>query len=437
MKKLILSVISMLIVSANCVLADELYPQQITFDGDKVKWENNGEAELERLSENTGWTNVYTGSDGEYTDTPPEGLSYYRVKNSGEDEWRYSYGKFSGADAECIYGWQSYTGNSSGNLEYTSGKTESGTYKIVKLSSYASNDYAGISQLIDPTKLEGGKSYTLSFDHTRKGGTTSYNQIYYSLGGTRTAISPSKGQTVGWKTTTKTFTYNAGTDFELCFYIVGVGASIELDNIMLYDSSDESKTNLIVNGDFETESQVPDTPENVRILTDDQVLTWKSDFGIVITDGITDYPIAIFSSEKFMEKPDTRSRAYIIRAYTGADSMSEPYLLSSDNESFIAEPSFTAKSAEGTVGVKTKVRNADKQDGLATGLYTALYRNGILHSVSGINRVVPYTGNDDSFTVIRTDINIPDDDAEYELKAFVWGGTDTLTPLTATRKLNR
>lgn len=437
MKKLILSVISMLIVSANCVLADELYPQQITFDGDKVKWENNGEAELERLSENTGWTNIYTGSDGEYTDAPPEGLSYYRVKNSGEDEWRYSYGKFSSRDAECIYGWKNYESNSSGNLEYTSEKTESSTYKIVKLSAYSSKDYVGISQLIDTTKLEIGKSYTLSFSHKRVGGTTSYNQIYYSLGGTKTAISPSKGQTVDWKTTTKTFTYSSVADFELCFYIVGVGVSIELDNIMLYENTDESKTNLVVNGDFEIESKAPMAPENACILTDDHVLSWTSDYGIVVTDIMTDYPVAVFSADRFTGKPESKSSAYIIRTYADSDIMSEPYLLSTKKASFITEPSFSAKTAQGVVNVNIKVKNTEQKEGLDAGLYIALYRSGRFCDISGVWQSIPCTVNDDSFTVMKTAVNIPDDGAEYELKAFVWSELDTITPLTVSRKLNR
>ena len=50
----------MLIVSAGCVLAEEQYPEEITFDGDKVKWGNNTMAELERLSEDSAGTKDFS-----------------------------------------------------------------------------------------------------------------------------------------------------------------------------------------------------------------------------------------------------------------------------------------------------------------------------------------------------------------------------------------
>lgn len=436
MKKIIFLMISILAITVPSISAEEAYPAGITFDGDTLIWENGGNAELQRLSADEPWTTIYNGSDGSYTDNDSDGMRYYRVKTDGEDEWKYSYAKFNSDSAYCIYGWDYYESNTSGNLEYSAGKTDAGTYKIEKTSAYASSDYAGICQNVESELLESGKSYTLSFDHKRVGGTTSYNQIYYTVGGTRTAISPSKGQTVDWKTTTKTFTCSNTEDFSICFYIVGVGASIELDNIRFYASDDENQTNLLVNGDFEIDIMSPEPPEKVTVLSDDNVISWISDNGIVISDAITDYPVAVFSPGKRIGKPDAQSSAYIIRSYSNDGIMSEPYLLSSDKESFITEPSFSAVSAEGTVSVGIKVKNADVKEGMPVGLYTALYREGALCSISGIKQIVPYTGSENSYTAMKSVLNVPDDTEGYEIKAFVWSGINTMDPLTASKKLD-
>lgn len=433
-KKSVLFVILIFVLVCAGAFAEEYYPTEISVDGNTVTWEDIGEVELQRLSPDKEWVTIYGGDKNSYTDSPPVGLNYYRVRNIEEEEYKYSAGIFEKDPSEAVCGWRYCESNTSGNLQYTVSKTDSGTCRIEKTSAYASGDYGGISQTISSDKLETGKSYTLSFEHKRIGGSTAYNQIYYSLGGSKTAISPKKGQTVDWKTTEKSFVCSDKDDFTLCFYIVGVGVSLELDNIKLYESGDETQTNLLLNADFESEKTVPKAPSTAAVLADD-IISWTAEGGIVVTEGTNNYPIAVFSRDKQIGKLASQSNVYILRAYSESGGISNPYLLSAEGESFITEPSFSAKKAEGAVDVSIKVKNKTRKEGLSVGLYTALYKSGKLISVSGVSQKSPYSGDDNSFTMIRATCNVPNDGGEYEIKAFVWSGIGTMLPMTATKKI--
>lgn len=409
----------------------ESYPCEVNFDKETIIWDSGAEIEIQRLSPNEEWTTVYCGSDGMYTDNAPDGLNYYRVREAGEKEWKYSYGRFAGKKEEAVYAWKYYESNTSGKLEYTSELTNYNTYRIAKLSEYASGDYCGIMQQVSPDKLEKGKSYTLSFEHKRMGGVTSYNQIYYSLGGLKISITPQKGQSVDWKTTSRTFTCNDINNFNLCFYIAGAGVSLELRNIKLYESSDEAQANILENGDFAVEKIQPDAPDNAALLSEN-VLSWTADNGITVYDAITGYPLAIYSADKCIGSLLKTSDAYTVRAYSENEMMSEPYMLTYKDKGFVTAPQFSRKAADGAAAISINIKNTNEKEGLPIGFYTAIYCSGKLSSVMGMSQVVPYTRGDNTFTIMQTECDVPDD-AEYEIKAFIWSGLEAMKPITVAK----
>lgn len=141
-------------------------------------------------------------------------------------------------------GWYcTWEGEDQYRANYLTSEAHSGSYALAMTGVESKLDYTIAHQL---PALEEGAEYTFE-GYFKKVGDFSYISLMY--GSTFKSL---KNETIPtWTKYTGTFTATTGTTFSI-FAVAPQGSQLLVDDLVIYKSDDASKTNLLVNGDFET-----------------------------------------------------------------------------------------------------------------------------------------------------------------------------------------
>lgn len=322
--------------------------------------------------------------------------------------------------------WEDNSKNPVGKLNYTadivSVDGRNSVLKIEKTSPVAADTIASFRQVLNPALLKEGHTYRLEMDLKTEAQTPTWVLIRF---GSKYAdmFEPYTPNFTNWTHRSMNMTVD---DLSKIYYIdlqcQHNKVVYYIDHMTVYDTADELKTNILLNGDFDAEVK------NVSLTN---ITTWEDDEKIhVAWDTPSAYirRVTLYNAADMTEIPISENSAElsvlydaelifeIEDIYGGVRRQSKIIPLTSGNDAEILDISFD----QDVITAKAVIRNTQSLSMMA------VYRNGkLIHMAYGWREA------DESGSDIFTFTYQPVESGVYRAKLFIWNslkGMSTVTP---------
>lgn len=328
--------------------------------------------------------------------------------------------------ADFIPSWTDNSANSEGALDYAANIVSvdgrQSVFRLEQKNSYAANTFASFTQIIDSSLLQEGHTYRLEMDLKGEAETPDWVRIRFGTSYDDKS-DPYTPNIKNWQHKTMEYTVtDLSKNLRVDLQCPHGKAVFYADSMQVYDISDELRTNILLNGDFDA---VNDKVLIKNIKTSEKngstVISWDAPSEFIQNIRLYDsggQEIAVSGqSAEFVPDGETEIIFEVEDIY--GNTMRQPKTVLTDFSSDFSEP--VIKSDNNMIISETKIKNSVEE----AAVVMAVYSGGRLYGAVHAWRKAAEAGNTDTVTLSYR----PVESGTYTVKVFILNSMGQMLPL--------